>query len=120
MRSLPLRRLIGLLALLVFALALPLQASMGASMANCGAPHVVVDTDHGSGRSDCDTGSVPLKAAMDSICVNATCATVAALPAQVPAPLVRDRVAQAYPLTQLRAGLVTAPDPFPPKLTVRA
>lgn len=120
MRSLFLRRLIGLLALLVFALALPLQASMGASMTNCGAPHVVMDTDHGGTKSDCGKGSAPLKATMGAICVSATCATVTALPAQMSAPLLHDHVAPAYPATQLRAGLVTAPDPFPPRPTVRA
>jgi hypothetical protein len=120
MRSLPLRRLIGLLALLVFALALPMQAGMGASMASCGASHVVMGSDHGDGMSDCGKGSVPLKAAMGSICVNATCATVAALPAQAGTPFVIAHIAPAYPSTQMRAGLVTAPDPFPPRPIVRA
>lgn len=120
MRSLLLRRLIGLLALLVFALALPLQASMGASMTSCAAPHVAMDMDHGDAKSDCGKSGAPLKAAMGAVCASAICATVATLPAQAEAPLVHDHVAQAYPSTQLRAGLLTAPDPFPPRPTVRA
>ncbi|WP_225769690.1 hypothetical protein [Inquilinus sp. Marseille-Q2685] len=120
MRSLLLRRLIGLLALLVFALVLPLQASMGATMASCAAPHVAMNSDHGDAKSGCGKSGAPLKATMGSICVNATCATVVAFPALASAPLEHDHVAPAYPSTQLLTGLLTAPDPFPPRPTVRA
>lgn len=120
MRSLLLRRLVGLLALLVFALALPMQASTGAPMGGCSAAHDTMDMGHGGGPSDCGTSGVPLKAAMGSICVNATCATIAAPAVQAGTPVERGPIVHAALPTQLRAGRVTAPDPFPPRPTVRA
>lgn len=120
MRSLSLRRLVGLLALLVFALALPMQAGMGASMASCGSLHATMDMDHGDRASDCGTSGVPLKAAMGSICVSAVCATMAAPAAQVGTPVEHGHVLHAALPVRLQTGRVTAPDPFPPRPAVHA
>lgn len=120
MRSLPLRRLVGLLALLVFALALPLQAGMGAPMAGCSPLHAAMDMNHGDGASDCGTGEAPLKAAMGSICISAICATMAAPAAQVGTPVEHGHVLHTALPVRLQAGRVTAPDPFPPRPTVHA
>jgi hypothetical protein len=120
MRTLSLRRLVGLLALLVFALALPMQASMGAPMADCSAAHAAMDMGHGDGASDCGKSGVPLKAAMGSICVSVSCATIAAPAIQAGTPVERGPVVHVAVLAQLRVGRVTAPDPFPPRPTVHA
>lgn len=117
MRSLSLRRLVGLLALLVFALALPMQASLGAPMAGCAAAHA--EMDHGSMPPCGDDAGMPLKAAIGTPCAMA-CAPVPAVPPQVAGPVDRGRVAHDPASTLVRAGRLTAPDPFPPRPTVRA
>ncbi|MFE0753413.1 hypothetical protein ACFW16_05650 [Inquilinus sp. NPDC058860] len=118
MRSPPLRRLVGLLALLVFALALPLQASLGAPMAGCAPAHAAMDHD-GSMPPCGDATGTPLKAAAGAPCAIA-CAPVPALSAQVAQPVDHGRVAHDPGPVQNRPGRVTAPDPFPPRPTVRA
>ncbi|MGK9169646.1 hypothetical protein KXR53_25235 [Inquilinus limosus] len=117
MRSLLLRRLVGLLALLVFALALPMQASLGAPMAGCAPVHAEMD-HHGSMPCGDDAGT-PLKAAIGMPCAVA-CAPVPAVPPRVAEPVDQGRVAHDPAPTLTRAGRVTAPDPFPPRPTVRA
>lgn len=118
MRSLPLRRLIGLLALLAFAFALPMQASMGAPMSGCSTAGVVMD--HDGGKSDCGKGSAPGKATMGPMCMSVGCATVSALPAQAVTLSVDDESSPVPAPTQALASLLTAPDPFPPRPTVRS
>jgi hypothetical protein len=117
MRSLPLRRLVGLLALLVFALALPMQASMGASMASCGPAHAAMD--HDGAKPDCGDAGMPLKATMSAPCAY-ICAPISALPAQVGAPVIEQRIVHVPAMAETHAGVVTAPDPFPPRATVLA
>lgn len=117
MKSLSLRRLIGLLAVLTFAFALPLQASMAGSMADCGM--VGAAMDQGDGTSGCHESGVPAKAAMNAVC-GVTCASFSALPAQTGSSAVESRVVHVRIAARSRLGVVTAPDPFPPKPTVHA
>ena len=117
MRSLPLRRLVGLLALLVFALALPMQASMGMPMASCGPTHAAMD--HDGAAPDCGDAGMPMKAAMSAPC-GYVCAPVAMLPARLSAPVNHERVVHVLAGAKAHTGLATAPDPFPPRPTVRA
>ncbi|WP_026868990.1 hypothetical protein [Inquilinus limosus] len=118
MRSVSLRQLVGLLALLVFAVALPLQAIMGAPMTECAPAHAEMSHEGMAQPCGGDTG-VPLKAATDALCAT-LCAPVAALPAQVAAPVDHGRVAHSDAAMPNLSGRVTAPDPFPPRPTVRA
>ena len=117
MRSLPLRRLVGLLALLVFALALPLQASMGAPMTGYAPAHAAVD--HDSSMPPCGDTGTPLKAAAGTPCAIA-CAPVPAFTAQVAQPVDHGRFAHDLMPALPRSGRVTAPDPLPPRPTIRA
>ena len=117
MWSLSLRRVVSLLALLVFALALPLQASMGAPVPGCAPVHASMD--HDNSMPDCGDTGAPLKLAVGTSCAM-VCAPVPMLPAQIIGPVDHGRIAHDSAPLLTRTGRVTAPDPFPPRPAVRA
>lgn len=86
-------------------------------MAGCDPAHVAMD--HGDAPPDCGDTDMPLKATMSAPC-GYVCAPVAALPTLLSAPVIHGRVVHVLAVAETHAGLVTAPDPFPPRPTVRA